>query len=381
MKWKFETKKLTDIKPWAKNPRRLKEKGLEDLGQSISKFGLPEPIVINTDGTIIGGHARYLTLKKQNTKEAFCAVPEKKLKEKDLAELNIRLNKNIAGEFDFDILDIEFERDDLLDFGFEEKELKKQMGNLTEQIKLEPAEMRADILQKIKSAEKIYFSFSGGRDSCLALAYVLPLLKQKQNPEALHVDTGAEFPDLLPFVIDFCEKLDISLKVLKPKQNILEYYFTKKKFPDSIFRDCLQKFINEPLDDYIKKGCQTENFLLIRGGHQKQKTSISKSNFYQEISKGKFTAKLLNPLWSLSEKEQKKILSKIPLWENYKRGFDRTACWFCPFQKPTQWVALKKWYPALWYTFKDVLLKKMELSFHEGDGTIVRLKKYWGLGE
>jgi DNA modification methylase len=84
---------------------------------------LPEPIVLNTDGTIIGGHARYQSMKQQNIVEAFCAIPERELTEHEFEELNIRLNKNIAGDFDFDMLANEFELSDLVDWGFDEKDL------------------------------------------------------------------------------------------------------------------------------------------------------------------------------------------------------------------------------------------------------------------
>lgn len=124
MQWKFEIRKIEKIKPWAKNPRKLSEKGLNDLFQSIKKFGIPEPIIINTDGTIIGGHARYLILKKQNQKNILCAIPTKKLNQKEFEELNIRLNKNIAGEFDFDILNNEFNINDLINWGFDPIQFK-----------------------------------------------------------------------------------------------------------------------------------------------------------------------------------------------------------------------------------------------------------------
>lgn len=94
--WRFETRKLSEIKPWDRNPRRITEDGLKDLAASIKRFGLPEPIVLNADGTIIGGHARYQILKKSGAAEAFCAIPSRKLTDKELEELNIRLNKNVA---------------------------------------------------------------------------------------------------------------------------------------------------------------------------------------------------------------------------------------------------------------------------------------------
>lgn len=121
--WRYETRSLSEIKPWGRNPRKINKAGLEQLTRSIVKFGLPEPIVLNTDGTIIGGHARYQSMKQQNIVEAFCAIPERELTEHELEELNIRLNKNIAGDFDFDMLANEFELSDLVDWGFDEKDL------------------------------------------------------------------------------------------------------------------------------------------------------------------------------------------------------------------------------------------------------------------
>jgi len=123
MNWKLTKKKLSEVKPYDKNPRQMTKKGMEDLHKSIDKFGLAEPIVINTDGIIVGGHARFLVLKERGAKEFDCYIPDRELSEKEVQELNVRLNKNIAGEFDFDILANEFELNDLLEWGFEEKEL------------------------------------------------------------------------------------------------------------------------------------------------------------------------------------------------------------------------------------------------------------------
>ena len=135
MKWILVTKKLSELKPYEKNPRRITEKGLKDLKQSINKFGIAEPIVINTDNTIVGGHARYYAIKDNGIKEVDCYVPEKKLTEKQCEELNIRLNKNIAGEWDFDILSSDFELPELLEWGFENLDLSEP---IEEQKELRP---------------------------------------------------------------------------------------------------------------------------------------------------------------------------------------------------------------------------------------------------
>jgi hypothetical protein len=123
--WKMERRKLTDLRPFEQNPRRIMEKPLADLTRSIAKFGLAEPLVIQPDGLLIGGHARYQVLLAQGVAEADCYAPDRALSQKDMIELNIRLNKNVAGEFDFDALAglDGIEVVDLVAFGFEEHEL------------------------------------------------------------------------------------------------------------------------------------------------------------------------------------------------------------------------------------------------------------------
>jgi len=122
MKWNLKKIKVSDLKEWAKNPRRLTDNGLKHLERSIKKFGIAEPIVINTDNTICGGHGRKKVLEWLNIDEVDCYMPERKLTDKEFEELNIRLNKNIAGEWDYVVLKDDFNIDDLLEWGFDEDE-------------------------------------------------------------------------------------------------------------------------------------------------------------------------------------------------------------------------------------------------------------------
>jgi hypothetical protein len=123
MNWKIKKIKVSELRENPNNARKLTEKGLNDLEKSILKFGVAEPLVVNTDYVICGGHGRKKILERLKIKEVDCYLPEKKLTKKEFDELGIRLNKNIAGEFDFDILANEFEMDDLIEWGFDESEL------------------------------------------------------------------------------------------------------------------------------------------------------------------------------------------------------------------------------------------------------------------
>jgi len=117
MKWFLEKRKISELHEYAKNPRILKKNDAEHLQKSLSTFGQCEPIVINIDGTIIGGHQRLRTMRKLKYKEVDVYVPDRTLTDKEVEELNIRLNKN-TGDFDFDILANAWELEDLIDWGF-----------------------------------------------------------------------------------------------------------------------------------------------------------------------------------------------------------------------------------------------------------------------
>jgi ParB-like nuclease domain len=125
IKWTIETRKLSELKAYELNPRRITEKGLNDLIKSLELFGLAEPIVINRDDTIVGGHARVQALKRIKGKgaKAEVYVPERLLDDKEVQELCVRLNKNLAGQFDFDMLANQFDARDLVAWGFNEDEL------------------------------------------------------------------------------------------------------------------------------------------------------------------------------------------------------------------------------------------------------------------
>jgi ParB-like chromosome segregation protein Spo0J len=120
--WTLKTFKVKDLKEWDKNPRKLTRTQAAHLEESIRKFGLIDKPVVTQEGMIIGGHARKKILERLDIKEVSCYVPDKVLDEREICELNIRLNKN-SGDFDFDKLANEFDAIDLVHWGFDIEEL------------------------------------------------------------------------------------------------------------------------------------------------------------------------------------------------------------------------------------------------------------------
>ena len=55
---------INNLNPAEYNPRQISNKQYEDLKASIDKFGLVDPIIINSDNTVIGGHQRLKVLRE-----------------------------------------------------------------------------------------------------------------------------------------------------------------------------------------------------------------------------------------------------------------------------------------------------------------------------
>ena len=116
--------KIGDLKPSEYNPRSWNEDTTEQLAESIKRFGLVDPILVNGSdqrkNIVIGGHFRLKVAKDLGLTEVpvvYLDIPE----EEKERELNLRLNKN-QGDWDWDLLS-EFDESLLDDIGFSSEEL------------------------------------------------------------------------------------------------------------------------------------------------------------------------------------------------------------------------------------------------------------------
>ena len=103
MEWK--ELKIDDLKPAEYNPRKkLKagDKEYEKIKNSILEFGYVEPVIVNFDMTVIGGHQR-LTVLKDLGYDIVQAVMVHIEDEAKVKALNIALNK-ITGSWDEQLL-------------------------------------------------------------------------------------------------------------------------------------------------------------------------------------------------------------------------------------------------------------------------------------
>lgn len=116
--------KASALKPSKYNPRRWDEAAVAGLTESIKRFGLVDPLLVNGSkerkNIIIGGHFRYKVACDLGYKEVpvvYLNIPDETLEK----EINLRLNKN-QGDWDYELL-AEFDESLLADVGFDSEEL------------------------------------------------------------------------------------------------------------------------------------------------------------------------------------------------------------------------------------------------------------------
>lgn len=155
---------LKELKPAAYNPRKKLKKGdkeYEKIKQSLLKFGYVDPIIVNEDLTVIGGHQRLTVLKDLDYETAKCVIVD--LPKEDEKALNIALNK-ITGQWDealladllLDLQESDFnldltgfeppEIDDILS-NVHDKELSEDGFDVEEELKKPTVSRRGDIWQ------------------------------------------------------------------------------------------------------------------------------------------------------------------------------------------------------------------------------------------
>lgn len=122
---------VASLRPTEYNPRMISKEAFAQLKESIARFEMVDPIIVNSApermNVVIGGHMRLKAAKElghATIPVVYVNVPELE-REK---ELNLRLHKN-TGEFDFELL-AKLDFDLLLDVGFDKSELSDRWSDI-----------------------------------------------------------------------------------------------------------------------------------------------------------------------------------------------------------------------------------------------------------
>ena len=116
---------VKDIKPYPNNAKKHPKTQIDNVAQSIDKFGFVQPIVLSKDNVVVIGHCRLLAAKQLKLAEVPCLYVD------DLTDEQIQMLRNLdnklnESEWDFDLLKDDIDGLDFSDFdidwGFGEEE-------------------------------------------------------------------------------------------------------------------------------------------------------------------------------------------------------------------------------------------------------------------
>lgn len=99
---------LDQIRPYWRNPRQIPEEAVEAVRESITRYGMNQPILVDSEMVIIIGHTRYAALRRIGATKVKVAVSELS----PALARELRVIDNRVGEFsrwDFDSLAAELE--------------------------------------------------------------------------------------------------------------------------------------------------------------------------------------------------------------------------------------------------------------------------------
>ena len=245
--WHAEKRKLSELTPHPENPRRFTDKGMKDLEKSIRNIGMAQPINITPDGIILSGHARCEILKQKGVEEVEVYVPNRDLTPEEQHEILVRMNANIAGDWDWDKLANEYNPKELDEWGLdipdfnpaeeEESAEEEETRHLQSQFLCPPFTV-LDTRQDYWKERKSYWEEQIGADivqqSFWDPVFVEIMLKwfgsTKSQPATIHAPDG--------IIQDIAERIGLKVSTDEPADLILTSYLGGKfdpKYTDKIF--------------------------------------------------------------------------------------------------------------------------------------------------
>lgn len=151
----FRKLAIDSLVPASYNPRKKLKPGdseFEKIKNSINEFGYVDPVIVNQDLTVIGGHQRISVLKTLGYTEIDCVVIDiDKTKEK---ALNVALNK-ISGEWNKELLadlimDLQSLDYDVAFTGFEPPEIDQLFNDVhSKEIKEDDFDVEKELTQPV----------------------------------------------------------------------------------------------------------------------------------------------------------------------------------------------------------------------------------------
>lgn len=133
MDLKIENKSIDELIDSEYNPKKCSPKEENDIRNSIMKFGIVDPLIVNMhkgrENIIIGGHQRKRICKELGFEEVPCVILD--LDKEAEMELNLRLSKNTAS-IDEELVVKNFTEEMMREVGYQIEKIKSAVSSYEE---------------------------------------------------------------------------------------------------------------------------------------------------------------------------------------------------------------------------------------------------------
>lgn len=196
------------------------------------------------------------------------------------------------------------------------------------------------------SEKKVAVSFSGGKDSLVALDLAFRVGIRK----VVFCDTSIEFDETKEFVKHVEKFYGVVVDIVQAPVTFFEL-IKHVGLPSRILRWCCDVFKFGPLSNYAVR----ENLYGFVTGLRMEESN-KRSNYEDSDKNPLVPVKQVNPILRWTDQDiweyiKTNRLPVNPLYEHFKR----IGCWCCPFRTDNDWKIIKKVFPEKANFFENIL--------------------------
>jgi len=174
--------------------------------------------------------------------------------------------------------------------------------------------------------------------------------------ETVYVDHGCDWPETRDYVLQIAKRFPIT--ILTPEvegcSNLYEYAWKHRMIPSRRVRWCTANFKVRVINDYVARPC----YMLI--GFSTDEAHRARFDYNDGIER-RFP--LLE--YELDRADCVRIIKDAGLPVPMKSG-----CWFCPFQRKSQWRLLRQLHPDLFCKAQALEAREIAARAARGKGPL-----------
>ena len=194
----IEMRPINTIKPYVRNPRK-NNKTVEMLVKIIPKVGFNVPILIDADGVIVKGHARYFAAIKLGMPEVPCitthadpeAIKADRITDNKISEFSEWVNEELLHELD------------MIDFDFDFSELGLDIPNFDDIPEFDDDEDEESALEA-EERQRRYMEYIQQQEQLSAAKTEITTEREIERAVERQKETPARAPKYYKVVCEHC---------------------------------------------------------------------------------------------------------------------------------------------------------------------------------